>query len=118
MLARKAFLESCNCSTRNDRSESVNAPSPASSGTAARMQNASTFFMTKSPLFDPVTPSVPLRKHLSTVNTVRGPIAAADLGVTLMHEHIFVLSTEIMQNYPETCAHVTNHYSIHDTPHN
>jgi phosphotriesterase-related protein len=38
---------------------------------------------------------------LSTVNTVRGPIDPADLGVTLMHEHIFVLSTEIMQNYPE-----------------
>jgi phosphotriesterase-related protein len=38
---------------------------------------------------------------LSTVNTVRGPLDPADLGVTLMHEHIFVLSTEIMQNYPE-----------------
>ena len=35
------------------------------------------------------------------VQTVRGPIDAAQLGVTLMHEHIFVLSTEIMQNYPE-----------------
>jgi len=58
--------------------------------------------MTKSPLFDPVTPSVPLSKHLSTINTVRGSIDAAGLGVTLMHEHIFVLSTEIMQNYPET----------------
>jgi phosphotriesterase-related protein len=39
---------------------------------------------------------------LATVNTVGGPIAPAELGVTLMHEHIFVLSTEIMQNYPET----------------
>ncbi len=39
---------------------------------------------------------------MSTVNTVRGPIDPAELGVTLMHEHIFVLSTEIMQNYPET----------------
>jgi len=37
---------------------------------------------------------------VSTVNTVRGPIDSAELGVTLMHEHIFVLSTEIMQNYP------------------
>src|SRR6266446_1962636 len=46
--------------------------------------------------------SVPLRKHLATVNTVRGPIAPEELGVTLMHEHIFVLSTEIMQNYPES----------------
>lgn len=38
---------------------------------------------------------------MSTVQTVRGPIAPEQLGVTLMHEHIFVLSTEIMQNYPE-----------------
>lgn len=35
------------------------------------------------------------------VNTVRGPIDSAELGVTLMHEHVFVLSTEIMQNFPE-----------------
>lgn len=35
------------------------------------------------------------------VNTVRGPIETERLGVTLMHEHIFVLSPEIMQNYPE-----------------
>ena len=34
------------------------------------------------------------------VQTVRGPIAAGDLGVTLMHEHVFVLSPEIMANYP------------------
>jgi phosphotriesterase-related protein len=38
---------------------------------------------------------------MSTVQTVRGPIEPAKLGVTLMHEHIFVLSTEIMLNYPE-----------------
>jgi len=36
-----------------------------------------------------------------TVPTVRGPVGAGDLGVTLMHEHVFVLSTEIMANYPE-----------------
>lgn len=35
------------------------------------------------------------------VATVRGPIGAGELGVTLMHEHVFVLSTEIMANYPE-----------------
>lgn len=35
------------------------------------------------------------------MNTVRGRVDPADLGVTLMHEHIFVLSAEIMQNYPE-----------------
>jgi len=39
---------------------------------------------------------------MPTVQTVRGPIDSKQLGVTLMHEHIFVLSTEIMQNYPET----------------
>ena len=39
---------------------------------------------------------------MSDLNTARGPIDSAQLGVTLMHEHIFVLSTEIMQNYPET----------------
>ncbi len=39
---------------------------------------------------------------MSIVQTVRGPIDPGQLGVTLMHEHIFVLSTEIMLNYPET----------------
>jgi phosphotriesterase-related protein len=29
------------------------------------------------------------------VNTVRGPVEASDLGSTLMHEHVFVLSPEI-----------------------
>ncbi len=38
---------------------------------------------------------------MSLVNTVRGPIDPTQLGVTLMHEHVFVLSTEIMQNFPE-----------------
>src|SRR3954471_2688793 len=38
---------------------------------------------------------------MSQVNTVRGPIDTERLGVTLMHEHVFILSTEIMQNYPE-----------------
>src|ERR1700754_3793740 len=36
------------------------------------------------------------------VNTVRGPLETGRLGVTLMHEHVFVLSPEIMQNYPES----------------
>ena len=35
------------------------------------------------------------------VETVRGAIATTDLGVTLMHEHVFVLSPEIIANYPE-----------------
>lgn len=35
------------------------------------------------------------------VDTVRGSIPAADMGITLMHEHVFVLSPEIIDNYPE-----------------
>lgn len=38
---------------------------------------------------------------MATINTVRGPVDSARLGPTLMHEHVFVLSTEIMQNYPD-----------------
>jgi phosphotriesterase-related protein len=34
-----------------------------------------------------------------TVETVRGPIEVGDLGSTLMHEHVFVMSTEHVQNY-------------------
>ncbi|SEK56780.1 phosphotriesterase-related protein [Blastococcus sp. DSM 46786] len=36
---------------------------------------------------------------MPTVETVRGPIDTAVLGATLMHEHVFVLSTEHVQNY-------------------
>jgi len=38
---------------------------------------------------------------MPTVQTVRGPIDTADMGPTLMHEHVFVLSTEHVQNYGE-----------------
>jgi phosphotriesterase-related protein len=34
-----------------------------------------------------------------TVETIRGPVDTAELGATLMHEHVFVLSTEHVQNY-------------------
>ncbi len=34
------------------------------------------------------------------IETVRGPIETSQLGTTLMHEHIFVLSPEVQQNYP------------------
>jgi phosphotriesterase-related protein len=34
-------------------------------------------------------------------NTARGAIDTTDLGVTLMHEHVFMMTTEIVQNYPE-----------------
>jgi phosphotriesterase-related protein len=36
---------------------------------------------------------------MASVETVRGPVELGDLGQTLMHEHVFVLSTEHMQNY-------------------
>ncbi len=38
---------------------------------------------------------------MATIPTVNGPIDTAQLGVTLMHEHIFVLDTEIQQNFPD-----------------
>lgn len=34
------------------------------------------------------------------VPTVRGPVPAAELGETLVHEHLFVLSSEFQSNYP------------------
>lgn len=38
---------------------------------------------------------------MSKVNTATGSVDAADLGVTLMHEHVFVLTPDVQQNYPE-----------------
>ncbi len=38
---------------------------------------------------------------MAQIQTVRGPIDSSHLGATLMHEHVFVLDTEILQNYPE-----------------
>ncbi|HXA57772.1 MAG TPA: phosphotriesterase-related protein [Streptosporangiaceae bacterium] len=38
---------------------------------------------------------------MPSVETVRGPVAVENLGNTLMHEHVFVLSTEHVQNYGE-----------------
>jgi phosphotriesterase-related protein len=35
------------------------------------------------------------------IPTARGPIDTSSLGTTLMHEHVFVLSTEIEQNFPD-----------------
>jgi phosphotriesterase-related protein len=36
-----------------------------------------------------------------TVQTARGPVAAAELGQVLMHEHVFVLTADVQANYPE-----------------
>ena len=36
---------------------------------------------------------------MATVETVRGPVDLGDLGRTLMHEHIFILEPEALQNW-------------------
>ena len=38
---------------------------------------------------------------MTTVETARGPVDTAELGTTYMHEHIFVLTPDVQQNYPE-----------------
>jgi phosphotriesterase-related protein len=38
---------------------------------------------------------------MAQVESVRGPVRAAELGTVLMHEHVFVLNEEIRRNYPE-----------------
>ncbi|MGY1695069.1 phosphotriesterase [Geodermatophilus sp. SYSU D00814] len=35
------------------------------------------------------------------VQTVRGAVETAELGQTLMHEHVFVLNADVQQNYPD-----------------
>jgi phosphotriesterase-related protein len=37
---------------------------------------------------------------MTQVPTVRGPVNTADLGQVYMHEHIFVLTADVQQNYP------------------
>jgi predicted metal-dependent phosphotriesterase family hydrolase len=36
---------------------------------------------------------------MSTVQTVRGPVDAGELGTTLMHEHVFIMQPEALQNW-------------------
>ena len=38
---------------------------------------------------------------MQTVNTAAGAIEIGDLGVVLMHEHVVIMTTEVVQNYPE-----------------
>lgn len=38
---------------------------------------------------------------MTEVQTVRGPVDSAELGRTYMHEHIFVLTADVQQNYPQ-----------------
>jgi phosphotriesterase-related protein len=36
---------------------------------------------------------------MATVQTAKGPVDTSSLGRVLMHEHVFVISTEIQLNY-------------------
>jgi phosphotriesterase-related protein len=38
---------------------------------------------------------------MTAIPTVTGTVDSADLGRTFMHEHVFVLSVDVQQNYPE-----------------
>lgn len=38
---------------------------------------------------------------MSEVQTVRGAVDSGDLGRTLMHEHVFVLTADVQANYPD-----------------
>ena len=37
---------------------------------------------------------------MTQVQTVLGPVDASELGRTLMHEHVFVVTADVQQNYP------------------
>jgi len=38
---------------------------------------------------------------MAVIPTVRGAVDTADLGVTLMHEHVFIRTPDVQANYPE-----------------
>jgi phosphotriesterase-related protein len=38
---------------------------------------------------------------MPNINTVKGSIESAQLGTTLMHEHVFILTPEMAQNFPK-----------------
>jgi phosphotriesterase-related protein len=38
---------------------------------------------------------------MAQVETVRGPVDASELGQTLAHEHVFVLTADVQQNWPD-----------------
>jgi phosphotriesterase-related protein len=62
------------------------------------------------PTWDPGAPKAAQGAHredpqegaalMAVVETVRGPVQTAALGRTYMHEHIFVLTADVQQNYP------------------
>jgi phosphotriesterase-related protein len=50
---------------------------------------------------------------VATVETVRGPVEAGDLGSTLMHEHVFVLAAQVELNI----VVATGLYAYEELPH-
>ena len=38
---------------------------------------------------------------MATINSVTGPVDSADLGFTLMHEHVLVAASGLTQSYPD-----------------
>src|SRR5262249_24919668 len=72
---------------------------PPGKGSGVRARTRRWHPSTASP---PVPPEHRLRSApgmRTTVDTVRGPVALDELGPTLMHEHIFVLDPQALQNY-------------------
>lgn len=54
----------------------------------------------------PAAPSGPDREvatyvAMTAIPTVLGPVDTAELGRTYMHEHVFVLTADVQQNYPQ-----------------
>lgn len=46
------------------------------------------------------TPTASAEPAVRTVDTVRGPVPTADMGTTLMHEHVFVLTADTQRQWP------------------
>src|SRR3954465_3939917 len=70
---------------------------PRCSGAASRTAGAGSTDVTGSL-------SQPLRlgfRGMTEVQTARGPVDTSNLGRTLMHEHIFVLTPDVQQNHDE-----------------
>ena len=44
---------------------------------------------------------------MATINSVTGPIDSADLGFTLMHEHVLVAASGLTQSYPDLLGPVS-----------
>src|SRR5256885_1094231 len=85
------------------RRPTTNVPSPGRARTSPSRSRSRYAFNTVLGLIasDATTCCAGRRRPVPAVETVRGPVGVDDLGPTLMHEHVFVLSTEHVQNYGE-----------------